>query len=151
MIPKEESMHVEQKQENSVEGNAPQQSARNDAEKSELIKIESISEAEKQSTHPGNPLKKRKIAMYLAYVGHDYQGMQRNPGAKTIEDELFRAIHTAGGISDSNADEKGFLKVCLFVLLGFSPGHNDWLSRRFILRNDNGDSYQRRTMMECIF
>ncbi|PSC75036.1 tRNA pseudouridine synthase mitochondrial-like [Micractinium conductrix] len=55
--------------------------------------------------------KKRKIAMFLAYVGHGYQGMQRNPGAKTIEDELFRALHAAGGISDANADDNGFIKV----------------------------------------
>ena len=49
--------------------------------------------------------------MFLAYVGHGYQGMQRNPGAKTIEDELFRALHAAGGISDANADDNGFIKV----------------------------------------
>lgn len=56
-------------------------------------------------------LKKRKVALYLAYVGHGYHGMQRNPGAKTIEDDLFRAIHKAGGISEANADEDGFTKV----------------------------------------
>lgn len=49
--------------------------------------------------------------MYLAYVGHGFQGMQRNPGARTIEDELFRALHQAGAISDANADENGFIKV----------------------------------------
>ena len=54
---------------------------------------------------------KRKVAMFLAYDGHGYQGMQRNPGAKTIEDELFRAIHAAGGISDANSGEDGFSKV----------------------------------------
>lgn len=53
------------------------------------------------------------MALYLAYVGHGYQGMQRNPGAKTIEDELFRALHAAGAISDANADENGFVKVGL--------------------------------------
>lgn len=64
----------------------------------------------------GTPVKKgagvkRKVAMFLAYNGHGYQGMQRNPGAKTIEDELFRAIHAAGGISDANSGEDGFAKV----------------------------------------
>lgn len=49
--------------------------------------------------------------MYLAYVGHGFQGMQRNPGARTIEDELFRALHRAGAISDANADENGFIKA----------------------------------------
>eukprot|EP00890_Picochlorum_soloecismus_P004565 jgi/Picsp_1/5109/NSC_02472-R1_trna pseudouridine synthase a len=109
MAPNDESMHS--KQEDSVEDNVPQQRAKTDDGISKLIKIEPVSEEEKQDIHPGNPSKKRKVAMYLAYVGHDYQGMQRNPGAKTIEDELFQAIHKAGGISDSNADEKGFTKV----------------------------------------
>ena len=47
--------------------------------------------------------KKRKIAMFLAYVGGGYQGMQRNPGAVTIEDALELAIVKAGGISAENA------------------------------------------------
>jgi len=58
-----------------------------------------------------NPNKKRKVAIFLSYVGHGYQGMQRNPGAKTIEDDLFNAIHRAGGISEANADERGYTKV----------------------------------------
>lgn len=108
-----------------------------------------------------NPNKKRKVALFMAYVGHGYQvrsnpcchhhiattasfaaaaaaqgapscarltralrnalrfpvrcccvqGMQRNPGARTIEDELFGALHKAGAISDANADEHGFMKV----------------------------------------
>jgi hypothetical protein len=37
--------------------------------------------------------------------------MQRNPGAKTIEDELFKALHAAGAISDANNDEHGYIKV----------------------------------------
>ena len=53
--------------------------------------------------------KKRKIAAFLAYVGKGYQGFQRNPGAKTIEDELERAIVKAGGISQDNAGD--FTKV----------------------------------------
>jgi hypothetical protein len=63
----------------------------------------------------GNPSRKRKVAMFLAYNGHGYQGMQRNPGAKTIEEDLFKAIHKAGGIVDANADDKGPTKVCLIV------------------------------------
>jgi tRNA pseudouridine38-40 synthase len=46
--------------------------------------------------------KKRKVVVLLGYVGAGYQGMQRNPGAKTIEDELERAFHAAGGISNEN-------------------------------------------------
>lgn len=58
-----------------------------------------------------NPAKKRKVALFLAYVGHGYQGMQRNPGARTIEEELFKALHAAGAISDANNDDHGFMKV----------------------------------------
>ena len=45
---------------------------------------------------------KRKVAVFIAYVGLGYAGMQRNPGQKTIESELERAFHEAGVISDSN-------------------------------------------------
>ena len=46
--------------------------------------------------------KKRKVVVLFGYVGAGYQGMQRNPGARTIEDELERAFYAAGGISDEN-------------------------------------------------
>jgi hypothetical protein len=62
---------------------------------------------------PTNPNKKRKVALFLAYVGHGYNGMQRNPGVKTIEEDLFKAIHAAGGISDANSDEQGFIKASM--------------------------------------
>jgi tRNA pseudouridine38-40 synthase len=55
--------------------------------------------------------KKKKMALYIAYIGHGYQGMQRNPGAKTIEEDLFQAISAAGGISDANSDDSGFSKI----------------------------------------
>ena len=57
----------------------------------------------------GGKIKKRKVSMFLAYVGKGYQGMQRNPGAVTIEDELERAIVAAGGILPDNAGD--FTKV----------------------------------------
>jgi tRNA pseudouridine38-40 synthase len=62
----------------------------------------------------GNPARKRKVALYMAYVGHGYSGMQAQRVAehvKTIEEDLFKAIHAAGGISDANADERGFQKI----------------------------------------
>jgi hypothetical protein len=52
------------------------------------------------ASRPGG--KKRKVVVMLGYVGAGYQGMQRNPGARTIEDELERAFHAAGGISEDN-------------------------------------------------
>jgi hypothetical protein len=45
-------------------------------------------------------VKKRKCAIFVVYLGHKYQGMQRNPGVKTIEDELFQAMCKAGAISE---------------------------------------------------
>jgi hypothetical protein len=48
----------------------------------------------------------------------------RNPGAKTIEDELERAINEAGGISEDN---KGHLEKVKII-------HSNWpLKRKDIL------------------
>jgi hypothetical protein len=46
--------------------------------------------------------KKRKMALFFAYIGAGYQGMQRNPGAKTIEGELELALFKAGAITKEN-------------------------------------------------
>ena len=52
-----------------------------------------------------NSKKKKKIALFFGYNGDGYQGMQRNPGAKTIEDDLESAIVKAGGIAESNSGD----------------------------------------------
>jgi len=57
---------------------------------------------ENQQGQKINKLKKRKVALYVGYYGKAYQGMQRNPGAHTIEDVLEKALNKAGGISDDN-------------------------------------------------
>jgi len=49
-----------------------------------------------------NPAAKRKVAMLIAYNGAAYQGLQRNPGATTIEDAMEKALHAAGAISEMN-------------------------------------------------
>lgn len=36
---------------------------------------------------------KRKYCMLMAFSGANYIGMQRNPGVKTIEEELLKALH----------------------------------------------------------
>lgn len=46
--------------------------------------------------------RKRKVAMLLAYRGANYQGMQRNPGAITIEGELEQALFRADAIAQCN-------------------------------------------------
>ncbi|KAF9421930.1 tRNA pseudouridine synthase 1 [Podila epigama] len=48
---------------------------------------------------------KRKIALLMGYCGTGYQGMQVNPGAKTIEGDLFKAMIKAGAVSKQNADD----------------------------------------------
>ncbi|KAL8088419.1 hypothetical protein AgCh_038267 [Apium graveolens] len=42
--------------------------------------------------------KRRKIAILFAYCGVGYQGMQKNPGAKTIEGDLEEALFQAGAV-----------------------------------------------------
>ena len=43
-----------------------------------------------------------QVALLLAYCGTRYQGLQKNPGAVTVEETLEAAIHRAGGITDDN-------------------------------------------------
>jgi len=44
-------------------------------------------------------IKRKNHAMLLGYVGKDYYGMQRNPGMKTIEEDLITALLKAGLIT----------------------------------------------------
>lgn len=74
-----------------------------------------------------NLKKKRKVALFMAYVGHGYNGMQRNPGVPTIEEDLFKAIANAGGISDANNDDAGYAKVR--DALGCAPASDGNLER----------------------
>ncbi|KAJ2163123.1 tRNA pseudouridine synthase 1 [Coemansia sp. RSA 552] len=48
-------------------------------------------------------LPKRKVALMIGYCGSGYQGMQVNPGAHTIEGELFKALCGAGAVSEENS------------------------------------------------
>ncbi|KAF9621765.1 hypothetical protein IFM89_027619 [Coptis chinensis] len=65
----------------------------------------STSDDEEQTITITNPdqkprYKRRKIAIFLAYCGVGYQGMQKNPGAKTIEGELEEALYLSGAIPE---------------------------------------------------
>lgn len=44
--------------------------------------------------------KRRKIAIFFAYCGVGYQGMQKNPGAKTIEGDLEEALYHSGAVPE---------------------------------------------------
>ncbi|CAM9524052.1 unnamed protein product [Scytosiphon promiscuus] len=45
---------------------------------------------------------KKRVALLIAYWGSDYQGLQINKGAKSIEAELELALYLAGSISKDN-------------------------------------------------
>lgn len=54
---------------------------------------------------PGSKTVKRKVAMWVGYVGTHYKGLQiqrTSASGQTIEEELERAIFRAGGILESN-------------------------------------------------
>ncbi|KAM0013010.1 putative tRNA pseudouridine(38-40) synthase [Helianthus debilis subsp. tardiflorus] len=45
--------------------------------------------------------KRRKVAILFAYCGVGYQGMQKNPGAKTIEGDLEEALYFSGAVLEN--------------------------------------------------
>ncbi|KAG7590305.1 Pseudouridine synthase I TruA alpha/beta domain [Arabidopsis suecica] len=49
----------------------------------------------------GGVTERQKIAIIFAFCGVGYQGMQKNPGAKTIEGELEEALFHAGAVPES--------------------------------------------------
>ncbi|KAL6212734.1 hypothetical protein ACLB2K_017952 [Fragaria x ananassa] len=54
-------------------------------------------------------LKRRKIAIFFAYCGVGYQGMQKNPGAKTIEGDLEEALYLSGAVPEQDRNNpKGY-------------------------------------------
>lgn len=52
------------------------------------------------STHTESKLKLKKYAMCLMYCGKGYLGLQRNPGMKTIEEDLLKACLDAKLITE---------------------------------------------------
>lgn len=56
-------------------------------------------ESKKKCTE-SDRVKRRKFALLLAYSGQGYLGMQRNPGMKTIEEELLTALLKANFITE---------------------------------------------------
>ncbi|KAL4709127.1 hypothetical protein ACJJTC_014686 [Scirpophaga incertulas] len=49
---------------------------------------------------PVERIKKKKMALLLGYSGIGYFGMQRNPGVRTIEEDLFKAMWEAKYINE---------------------------------------------------
>ncbi|KAL3641050.1 hypothetical protein CASFOL_016018 [Castilleja foliolosa] len=48
--------------------------------------------------------RRRKVAIFFAYCGVGYQGMQKNPGAKTIEGDFEEALFLSGAVPE---EERG--------------------------------------------
>ncbi|KAK9719753.1 tRNA pseudouridine synthase 1 [Basidiobolus ranarum] len=70
------------------------------------IKASEEESEEADVTKQGVPRRpKKKVALLLGFCGTEYQGMQSNPNAKTIEGELFKGLVKAGAISQDNADD----------------------------------------------
>ena len=61
------------------------------------------------SNPPAAKVYRKKCALLLSYSGKDYKGMQRNPGVKTIEEDLIQALHAAGAITEEMRDNLGKL------------------------------------------
>ncbi|XP_031260831.1 tRNA pseudouridine synthase A [Pistacia vera] len=59
-------------------------------------------EATTTSTTRKQRYKRRKIAIFFAYCGVGYQGMQKNPGAKTIEGDLEEALFHSGAVPEQD-------------------------------------------------
>ncbi|KAK4429454.1 tRNA pseudouridine synthase 1 [Sesamum alatum] len=58
---------------------------------------------ENDTSLPRKPrYKRRKIAIFFAYCGVGYQGMQKNPGAKTIEGDLEEALYFSGAVPEAD-------------------------------------------------
>jgi len=66
---------------------------------SEEVANGSASESAKMATsEEGRSSRRRKIVLFMGYLGEKYQGMQRNPGTTTIEGALMEALVKAGCI-----------------------------------------------------
>ncbi|CAM6093013.1 unnamed protein product [Calypogeia fissa] len=102
-----------------------------DMEDKEEVPEKSANGAGQDSTAPR--YKKRKIALFLGYCGAGYQGMQKNPGAITIEGELEEALFRAGAIAESNYGQ---------------PKKLDW---RRAARTDKGVSAVGQVVSGCFF
>ena len=104
VVKKEEKEEVKMEEEEEVK--KEEEEVVKKEEEEEVVKKEGdCKEIKEKDEGEGAPrvAHKRKVAMFVAYLGKDYQGMQRNPDAVTIEATLERALVESGGVSDLNA------------------------------------------------
>ncbi|XP_031770468.2 pseudouridylate synthase 1 homolog isoform X2 [Galleria mellonella] len=60
------------------------------------------SEEKKLCEKTAERIKRKKMAMLLGYCGVDYYGMQRNPGVRTIEEDLLKALYETKYITEDD-------------------------------------------------
>ncbi|KAL5273675.1 PUS1 family protein [Megaselia abdita] len=61
--------------------------------------------AKKASMTPEDKLKRKKSVLLMGYSGANYFGMQRNPGQKTIEEDLFVAMFKNKWITEESFNQ----------------------------------------------
>lgn len=61
-------------------------------EKRQMLDDGNETEAKIQKAEIMQKIKRKNHAILLGYLGKDYYGMQRNPGMKTIEEDLVTAL-----------------------------------------------------------
>jgi tRNA pseudouridine38-40 synthase len=87
------------------------------------------SEAYKSAIDQGG-IVKRKYAVCFGYLGTNYQGLQINPGAASIEAELEKAMLLCGGIQECNF---GYLHKVQFSRAARTGSKNHYLLNKYFL------------------
>jgi tRNA pseudouridine38-40 synthase len=67
-------------------------------------KMEEPQTKQKRVKRPSD--KPKKYVLLISYIGTNYQGIQVNPGNKTIEGDLLTALDTIGAIKTKNTKDK---------------------------------------------
>ncbi|KAK0576748.1 hypothetical protein LWI29_022692 [Acer saccharum] len=80
----------------------PPQQEEPDSKRLKMSSTTTTSDDEAANTTQKQRYKRRKIAIFFAYCGVGYQGMQKNPGAKTIEGELEEALFHSGAVPEQD-------------------------------------------------
>lgn len=65
---------------------------------------ETEAKIQKTETETVQKIKRKNHAILLGYLGKDYYGMQKNPGMKTIEEDLITALLKADLINTDHFD-----------------------------------------------
>ncbi|XP_026738707.1 tRNA pseudouridine synthase A isoform X2 [Trichoplusia ni] len=65
-------------------------------------KNENDDSKQRRVDRPVERIKRKKMALLLGYCGVDYYGMQRNPGVRTIEEDLLKALMEAKYITEDD-------------------------------------------------